>query len=127
MRYLVVEEVLRLYDRIIKQKGGSAGVRDRGALESAVAQPQMTFGGEDLYSTLPEKASALCFSLVMNHPFVDGNKRTAHYAMEVFLVLNGFEIQSSIDDQEKVMLSLAQGSLSRENFIAWLEQKIKAK
>ncbi len=105
MRYLTIEEVLRLHDRVISRTGGSAGVRDRGALESAVAQPQMTFSGDDLYPTLPEKAATLCFSLAMNHPFVDGNKRTAHAAMEVFLILNGFEIRSSVDDQEAMMLS----------------------
>jgi death on curing protein len=127
MRYLTIEEVLRLHERVIERTGGSAGVRDRGALESAVAQPQMTFGGDDLYPTLPEKAATLCFSLAMNHPFVDGNKRTAHAAMEVFLILNGFEIRSSVDDQEAMMLSLATGILKREGLTEWLKQQIRAK
>jgi death on curing protein len=127
MRYLTIEEVLRLHDRVIERTGGSAGVRDRGALESAVAQPQMTFSGDDLYPTLPEKAATLCFSLAMNHPFVDGNKRTAHAAMEVFLILNGFEIRSSVDDQEAMMLSLATGILKREGLTEWLKQQIRAK
>jgi death on curing protein len=127
MRYLTIEEVLRLHDRVIERTGGSAGVRDRGALESAVSQPQMTFSGDDLYPTLPEKAAALCFSLAMNHPFVDGNKRTAHAAMEVFLILNGFEIRSSVDDQEAMMLSLATGILKREGLTEWLEQQIRTK
>jgi death on curing protein len=127
MRYLTIEEVLRLHDRVIERTGGSAGVRDRGALESAVAQPQMTFSGDDLYPTLPEKAAAIGFSLAMNHPFVDGNKRTAHAAMEVFLILNGFEIRSSVDDQEAMMLSLATGILKREGLTEWLEQQIRTK
>ena len=127
MRYLTIEEVLRLHDRVIERTGGSAGVRDRGALESAVAQPQMTFSGDDLYPTLPEKAAALGFSLAMNHPFVDGNKRTAHAAMEVFLILNGFEIRSAVDDQEAMMLSLATGILKREGLTEWLEQQIRTK
>jgi death on curing protein len=127
MRYLTIEEVLRLHDRVIERTGGSAGVRDRGALESAVAQPQMTFSGDDLYPTLPEKAATLCFSLAMNHPFVDGNKRTAHAAMEVFLILNGFEIRSAVDDQEAMMLSLATGILKREGLTEWLEQQIRTK
>jgi death on curing protein len=127
MRYLTIEEVLRLHDRVIKRTGGSTGVRDRGALESAIAQPQMTFGGDDLYPTLPEKAAALCFSLAMNHPFVDGNKRTAHAAMEVFLILNGFEIRSSVDEQEAMMLSLATGILKREGLTELLEQQIRTK
>ena len=127
MRYLTSEEVLRLHDRVIQRTGGSAGVRDRGALESAVAQPQMTFSCNDLYPTLPEKAATLCFSLAMNHPFVDGNKRTAHAAMEVFLILNGFEIRSSVDDQEAMMLSLATGILKREGLTEWLEQQVRTK
>jgi death on curing protein len=127
MRYLTIEEVLRLHDRLIERTGGSAGVRDRGALESAVAQPQMTFSGDDLYPTLPEKAATLCFSLAMNHPFVDGNKRTAHAAMEVFLILNGFEIRSSVDEQEAMMLSLATGILKREGLTELLEQQIRTK
>ena len=75
MRLLTVTEVLSLHDRIIATSGGSSGVRDAGALLSALAQPSATFDGNELYPTLEEKASALCFFLVSNHPFVDGNKR----------------------------------------------------
>lgn len=125
MRYVTVEEVLRLHERVVHQTGGGLGVRDQGGLESAVAQPQMTFAGEELYPTLVKKAAALGFSLAMNHPFVDGNKRTAHAAMEVFLLLNGFEIRASVDDQEAVMLALAAGNLKRETFAEWLERHIQ--
>lgn len=72
-----------------------------------MAQPQITFDGEELYPTLVEKASALGFALIKNHPFMDGNKRTGHAAMEVFLVLNGFEIDASVDEQEQIILSVA--------------------
>ncbi len=89
MRYLALDEILELYRRIIEQTGGSSGIRDAGALESAVAQPRMTFGGEDLYPTIIEKASALGFSLINNHPFIDGNKRLGHAAIETFLVAAG--------------------------------------
>ncbi|MEO1149149.1 MAG: type II toxin-antitoxin system death-on-curing family toxin, partial [Cyanobacteria bacterium J06638_22] len=68
--------------------------------------PRMTFGGEDLYPTLVDKAAALGFSLVMNHPFVDGNKRTGHAAMETFLVMNDLEILAPVDEQELIILSL---------------------
>lgn len=78
MRYLTLGEVLELHRRVIKQSGGAAGVRELGGVESAVAQPQMSFGGEGLYPTIEAKATALCFSLVMNHPVVDGNKRIGH-------------------------------------------------
>ena len=78
IRYLTLEEVLELHRLALAQAGGLAGVRDLGALDSALAQPQMAFGGQELYPSLREKAAALGFSLVCNHPFVDGNKRVGH-------------------------------------------------
>jgi len=89
VRYLNLEELLELHRMVLRQSGGTPGLRDPNGLESALAQPRMTFGGEDLYPSLVEKAAALGFSLVMNHPFIDGNKRIGHAAMETFLVLNG--------------------------------------
>lgn len=126
IRYLTLDEVMSLNRQILKQSGGAAGVRDLGSLESAIAQPMMTFGGEDLYPTLVDKAAALGFSLIMNHPFVDGNKRTGHAAMETFLVMNDLEIFASVDEQELVILSLAAGSLDREELTKWLESRVKA-
>ena len=87
MRYLTVGEVLDLYSRVMQQSGGLVGIRDVGALESAVAQPRMTFDGAELYPTLVEKASALGFSLIENHPFLDGNKRAGHAALETLLAI----------------------------------------
>ncbi len=118
--YLTLEEVLDLYKGLMDQSGGSRGIRSLGGLESALAQPLMTFGGSDLYPTLVEKASALGFSLIMNHPFVDGNKRIGHAAMETFLVLNGYEISAGVEEQEELILRLAAGELSREAFTGWL-------
>lgn len=126
IRYLTLIEVLSLHRQIIEQSGGALGVRDLGALQSALAQPRMTFGGEDLYATLVDKAAAVGFSIVMNHPFVDGNKRTGHAAMETFLVLNGLEISASVDEQEQVILALASGNSWRESFVEWLKQHITA-
>jgi death on curing protein len=99
MRYLVLAEVVELHRRLLQGTGGATGLRDLSALESAVAQPQATFSGADLYPTLVEKASALCFALIQGHPFVDGNKRVGHAAMETFLVLNGAEMESSVEDR----------------------------
>lgn len=127
MRYLTLGEVLELYHRIIRQSGGSQGIRDLGALESALAQPRMTFGNQELYPTVVEKASALGFSLIKNHPFVDGNKRTGHAAMETFLVLNGFEIDASVDEQEQIILQVASGELERDEFTAWLSGHVVRK
>ena len=124
MKYITLFQILELHQRIIKQSGGTYGIRDFGALESALAQPEMTFGGEDLYPRLTQKAAALAYSLCMNHPFVDGNKRVAHAAMEIFLVLNGFEISASIDEQEKMFLDLASGRLSRDELVVWLDSNI---
>jgi death-on-curing protein len=126
IRYLTLVEVLNLHRQIIQQSGGALGVRDLGALESALAQPRMTFGAEDLYPTLADKAAALGFSIIMNHPFVDGNKRTGHAAMETFLVLNGLEISASVDEQEQIILALASGNSERESFVDWLKQHITA-
>jgi death on curing protein len=122
IRYLTLIEVLELHRKILEQSGGTAGIRDMGLLESAIAQPRMTFGGEDLYPGLLEKTAALGFSIIMNHPFVDGNKRTGHAAMETFLVLNRLEINASVDEQERVVLAIVSGELGREVFVEWLQQ-----
>ena len=125
MRYLALAEVVDLHRRLLEATGGAAGMRDLDALESALAQPKMTLAGSDLYPTLTEKAAALGFSLVGNHPFVDGNKRVGHAAMETFLVLNGAEIDASLDEQERVVLDLAAGRLDRGQLADWLRQHLK--
>jgi death-on-curing protein len=125
MRYLALAEVVDLHRRLLEATGGAAGIRDLGALESALAQPRMTLAGSDVYPTLVEKAAALCFSLVGNHPFVDANKRVGHAAMETFLVLNGTEIDASFDEQERVMLDLATGRVDRGQLADWLCQHLK--
>ncbi len=125
IRYLSLTEVLELHKRIIQATGGSEGLRDLGALQSAVAQPLMTYGGDDLYPTLVEKTAALGFSLINNHPFVDGNKRLGHAAMAVFLYLNGYQISASIDVQEAFILGIVAGKVSREQVITWLNKHVK--
>lgn len=125
IRYLSLLEILDLHRQIINQSGGTSGIRDLGALESAVAQPRMTFGGEDLYPTIVSKAVAIGFSLVMNHPFIDGNKRIGHAAMETFLVLNGLKINVSVDEQETVILQLASAKIGREKLLKWLKESVE--
>lgn len=122
MRYLSLQEVLSLHSLLIAQSGGSSGLRDRGALESAVAQPEASFGGEELYRDLASKAGALGHSLIQNHPFVDGNKRVGHAAMEVFLLLNDHEIDASVDEQEKVVIDVASGKVSRIELSEWISK-----
>lgn len=109
----------------MKQTGGLVAIRDFGALESALAQPYMTFGGNELYPNLAEKAAALGFSLIQNHPFADGNKRTGHAAMAMFLAINGYMIDASIDEQTEVILSVAAGKLERDQFTKWLSNHIR--
>ena len=119
-RCLTVAEVLELHQSVVERWGGSGGIRDLTVLESALAQPRQSFGGNDLYPDLPSKAAALCFSLVLNHPFIDGNKRVGHAAMEVFLSLNGYELRASVDEQERLIFDLAAGQLSRDIFSDWV-------
>jgi death-on-curing protein len=126
MRYLTLREVVALHRAILEATGGASGVRDLGALESALAQPRASVGGVDLHISVHAKAAALGFSLALNHPFLDGNKRAAHAAMETFLMLNGFEIDAPIDEQERLMLDLAAGRLTRDQLTDWLERHLKS-
>jgi len=121
--YLSVEQLLRVHQLQIKAFGGSAGLRDRGGLESAVARPQMTFGGEDLYPDLASKAAALMHSLVMNHPFVDGNKRVGAVAMDFLLSVNGHGLDATDDEVVEVTLAVARGEVSAEALAIWIRQR----
>jgi death on curing protein len=123
-RYLTLAEVLALHRSVLERWGGAGGIRDVNALESALAQPRQGFGGADLHPDLATKAAALCFSLVLNHPFVDGNKRIGHAAMEVFLLLNGHELRGAVDEQEQLMLQLAAGNLKRDALAEWIKQHL---
>jgi death-on-curing protein len=123
-RFLTLAEVLDLYSRVLAEGGGSSAIRDLGMLESALAQPRATFGGEDLYPSLEEKASTLGFSLILNHPFVDGNKRIGHAVVEVFLVLNGVELKSTVEEAEEVILRVAAGKMERDEFTSWIRRSI---
>ena len=121
--YLSVEQILRLHRMQIARFGGSAGLRDRGGLESAAARPQMTFGGEDLYPDLAAKAGALMHSLVMNHPFVDGNKRVGAMAAELLFTINEHDLLAADDEVVEVTLAVARGELSAEALAIWFRQR----
>lgn len=120
MRFLSLAEVLELHRRIIFETGGSDGLRDLGLLESALAQPRLTFEGQELYPGLLEKATAVGFSLIKNHPFVDGNKRIGHATLEAMLLLNGMELSASVDEGEKAILAVAAGERTRDEFLTWV-------
>ena len=120
MRWLRLAEVLELHRRLIQQSGGMSGLRDLGLLEASLAQPRQSFAGVDLYPGLSAKAAALGFSLIQNHPFVDGNKRIGHAAMETTLVLNGFELSASVEAAEAAVLAVASGQLNRAALTRWV-------
>jgi len=120
MRYLTLNQVLGLQRHLLERYGGAAGIHDLGALESALAQPRMTFGGEDLYPTIVEKAAALGFSLVKNHPFVDGNKRAGAVAAIVFLELNGSELDCAEQELEELAIAVAKGERQKPKIAAFL-------
>jgi death-on-curing protein len=124
MRYLTLGEVVELHRLVLALIGVASGIRDLGALVSAVAQPRATFGESDLHPTLIEKAGALGFALAQGHPFVDGNKRVAHAAMATFLLLNGADIDATVDEQEQLMLDLASGRVTRPQLVDWLRQHV---
>ena len=127
MRYLRLSQVLYLHDRILKESGGRHGIRNQGGLESALALPRQTFGETELYPSILDKAAILCFSLVKNHPFIDGNKRVAHAAMEIFLIWNNMELSAGIDEQEQTMLHLASGRMNHKELVAWLQANIRSR
>jgi death-on-curing protein len=122
MRWLSLAEVLDLHRQLIEQSGGSPGIRDLGLLEASLAQPWQTFGGIYLYPEFLQKVACLGFSLIQNHPFVDGNKRIGHAAMEVLMLLNGMELMASVDESEAVVLKIATGALGRESLARWLAE-----
>jgi len=123
--YLSVRQVLRIHALQIEVFGGSAGVRDRGALEAALARPQMTFDGEDLYRDLADKAAALLHSLVQNHPFIDGNKRVGAMAMELFVVANEHDLRARGDELAALVLAVARGELAAEALAIWIRQRLR--
>lgn len=125
MRYLSLSHILQLYLRVMEQSGGTIGIRDFGALESALAQPHVTFDQVELYPTLLDKAAALGHALILNHPFVDGNKRIGQAAMETMLFLNGYEIVAEVSEQERLILAVAEGQVSRIELAQWLERYVR--
>jgi death-on-curing protein len=120
MIYLTVEQVLFLHARLIEETGGRHGVRDIGLLQAAVARPQATFEGEELYPDVFSKAAALMESLVGSHPFVDGNKRTGVVAAGVFLRRNGWTLEASNPELEAFALRVAGGEVSVAEMAQWL-------
>ena len=121
MKILTKEQILLLHSQLVKKFGGSLDIRDDSLLESAINTPFQTYGGEELYPTLLDKASRLCFGLVKNHPFVDGNKRIGMYIMLTFLEVNGIRLDCTNEDVVKAGLGVASGKISYEELLAWVK------
>lgn len=126
MRYLNPEQVLFIHARLIAETGGEHGLRDLGLLQSAVSRPQAVFDGNELYPDIVHKAAALLDSLINNHPFVDGNKRTGITTTAMFLQMNEYSLTASNQDVVSFVLSLASGKQSIQTIAEWLRQHSKS-
>lgn len=120
MIVLSKQQILLLHSQLISETGGSDGLRDVGLLESAINSPFQQFDNEDLYPTIQQKASRLCFGLVNNHPFIDENKRIGAHVMLVFLALNGIELEYTQDDLSSTILKLASNEISYQQLTKWI-------
>lgn len=121
VRFIPDDLVLTVHADLLQRYGGRPGLRDRNLLESALAQPKMTFGGKHLHKTIFDKAAAYGFHVCKNHPFVDGNKRVAFVLMDIFLQRNGWEIVAREEAAYSVMMALASGKLTKAKLATWLK------
>ena len=120
-----IKEVELLHQILIDKFGGSQGIRDITGLESALARPFQTFDGKDLYASFLEKAAALIESILINHPFIDGNKRTGYTLLRFFLIQNGLDITASRDNKYEFVINIASGILKHEGIVSWLNSNTK--
>ncbi len=125
VRYITLDVVLAIHDDMIERYGGSFGIRDLGLLQSALARPQSSFAGQDLYPGIFEKAAALFHSLIFNHPFLDGNKRTTMSTTARFLFINGLELNVSALEFVEFPLKVGNKHLDIEQITGWLKKNTK--
>jgi death-on-curing protein len=121
-RFLTVDEVLAIHERLIEEFGGPSGLRDAGLLESALFRPQTGY-----YRDLAEMGTALFESLLMNHPFVDGNKRVAFFATDIFMRLNGWKLEVDADKAHRFLIRLLEtGKCDFEHLLPWVRRTLAA-
>ncbi len=120
MKTLTKAQVLMLHEHLVNETGGSPGLRDEGLLESALSSPFQEFATFSPYPTIQQKAARLGFSLVMNHPFIDGNKRIGAHAMLTLLALNGIEIACTQKELADTILNVAAGNIGYDGLLQWL-------
>jgi death on curing protein len=119
------EEVFLIHNEVVKVHGGANGIRDINGLESAIARPYATFGGEDLYQTSIQKAAAIGESIIINHPFIDGNKRTGYVLMETILRIEGIAIFATDEDLYNFVIKISTGELHFDEIVSWLKENSK--
>ncbi|HEY8688267.1 MAG TPA: type II toxin-antitoxin system death-on-curing family toxin [Chitinophagaceae bacterium] len=120
-----LSEILKLHELSIQKYGGSHGVRDEGLLDSAIARLFQTFGGEDLYASAIEKAAAIAESLIINHPFVDGNKRAGFLAMLAVLKMGKMYLIASEEDAYQFTISTSTGEIRFDEIVQWLKNNTR--
>lgn len=124
MNYLTLDEIVELHNDALAEHGGLPGIRDEGALSSAAAQPSMAVFGAEQYADIVSKAAALCFSLIKNHCFVDGNKRIGLAALSTFLRKNGYILQATNTGAVQIILQVADSTVSREDLEDWIAEHL---
>jgi len=117
---LTIEDIISLHSKLISKSGGIDGIRDSNLLDLSVNSPYHTFGGQHLYPTIHAMAAHLAFSLIKNHPFLDGNKRIGILAMMVFLKMNGFPVTCTDNELEKLGWGLADGYITEADLLVWI-------
>jgi death on curing protein len=116
-------EAIRIHDILINKFGGTKGIRDIRLLESALSRPYQTFDKKDLYPEPVEKAAAIVESILLNHPFIDGNKRIGYVLMRLLLIENGYDINASESEKYNFIIKIAKGALNFDEIVSWLKLK----
>ena len=116
-----IEDAKSIHSVLIEQFGGSYGIRDEAALEAAIYRPSSTFDGKELYSTPEEKAAAIIESVLINHPFIDGNKRAGYVLMRLVLLNSGIDIQASEDEKYEFVINIASGQMKKDAILKWIK------
>lgn len=125
MKMLSKRQILLLHSMLVAQSGGMDGLRDEGLLDAATNMPLQTFGGQELYPTILEKAARLGYGLIRNHPFLDGNKRIGTHAMLVFLDINNITLSYEDEDLISTILHVAAGAMACDAFLEWLKAHVE--
>ena len=124
MKILTKDQIILLHAQLIKETGGSDGIRDEGLLDSAILNPFQSFDCKELYSSVLEKGARIGFGLLQNHAFVDGNKRIGAHAMLVFLALNGYVFSYTQKELTEIILSFASGEKNCDDLLLWLQSHL---